>query len=314
MSKKSLEDQEPKSKSIELSDEQMNFAMQRSYEGFFGMEPIDAIVGDLRKQAKLDKKECSKVMSYIRAKIALLNRLDTEDEVTRQDQEVEKIVELQRILLEKQYPQMLGVLKHYEIDTQGAPTQKALEKGLTDEVLKKALKLKKPTLILIPPTTRQSKVDAINKHPAKGQHADTITLNLGDNNLWNGGKAETESKWRVSIVEGVQDVEMDPKIYDGKNTTYEMCKAWVEKYDAQGLDVINDADTYLILMMKSLSEGRPIDYHAGTVLNAKNQTVSSVVACGDWFNVQVRLIRVHPDSSSVGLRARALVGVEVSGD
>jgi hypothetical protein len=213
--------------------------------------------------------------------------------------------------LEAQYPKMQATLERYEISTEGMPTWEQVKKGLTPEVLDKALKLAEPTLLLIPPTPRQSKVEAINKHPAKGQKYDTATYKLNDNDLWNGGKSKAENKWRVSIVDGIQDVQQDNEIYEGERTNYEMSKAWVKKYEEQGLDVMNDSDAYLTLMMKGLAEGKPIDPNTFSVLNGKNLTKTSRIAFGYWNVVQVRMAYVNSFVTSGNLRLRGSVDVDV---
>ncbi len=213
--------------------------------------------------------------------------------------------------LEAQYPTMKASLERRKISTEGMPTWERIKKGLTPEVLDKALKHKEPALLLIPPTTRQSKVYAIDKNPAACQKQDTYTYKFHDNNLWNGGKSQTENKWRVSIVEGVEDVAQDNEIYDGKRTNYEMAKLWVEKYEKEGLDVINDADTYLTLTMKRMDEGKPVDPHTNTVLNGKKLTKDSPVAYGFWFPALVYLHRVFPGGVVRHLRLRGSVGVDV---
>ncbi|MBU0667705.1 hypothetical protein KJ951_04410 [Patescibacteria group bacterium] len=103
--------------------------------------------------------------------------------------------------LEVQYPAMKAILERYEISMKGMPTWKQVKKGLTREVIEKALKLQEPALLLVPPTTLQSKVQAIDAHKVEGQNRDTYIFNLGINQFWNGGKSKTENKWRVSIVE-----------------------------------------------------------------------------------------------------------------
>ncbi len=213
--------------------------------------------------------------------------------------------------LEADYPKMKATFERYEISTKGMPTWEQVKKGLSPEVLEKALKLAEPTLLLVPPTTRQSKVEAINKYPAKGQKADTYTYDLKNNALWNGGKSKTENKWRVSIVDGVQDVERDTEIYDGKRTNYEMSKLWVKKYEDMGLDVMEGADAYLTLMMKALAEGKPVDPKTLSVLNGKNLTESTLVALGGWDSARVNLDRVDPDFTAGYLRLRGSVGVDV---
>jgi len=212
--------------------------------------------------------------------------------------------------LEAQYPTMQATLKRYEISTQGIPTWEQIKKGLTSDVIDKTLKLGEPTLLLVPPTTRQSKVEAINNHPVKGQKHDTYTHELNSNNLWNKGKSKPENKWRVSIVDGVQDVETDPEIIRGTN--YEMSKAWVKKYKDQGLDVMDNADAYLTLVMKGLAEDKPVDSKTCTVLNGKNLTEHSHIAYGSWGDDQGWLSVINPDSSGgTRLRLRASVEIDV---
>jgi hypothetical protein len=256
-------------------------------------------------------KEINERLDRMRATTGI--RLKAASKVEEGAPESELSVEQAELLekLEADYPKMRATLEYYEISTKGMPTWEQVKKGLTPEVLEKALKLAEPTLLLVPPTSRQSKVEAINKHPAKGQKYDTYTYELQDNNLWNGGKSRTENKWRVSIVDGVQDVEQDAEIYDGKRTNYEMSKLWVKKYEDRGLDTVNDADAYLTLMMKGLAEGKPLDPKTYTVLNGKNLTKSSYVADGYWNFDRVYLDYGYPDDTSNSLRLRGSVGVDV---
>jgi hypothetical protein len=86
----------------------------------------------------------------------------------------------------------------------------------------------------------------------------------------------------------------------------------VKKYEDQGLDVMNDVDAYLTLMMKGISEGQPVDLKTYTALNTKNLTKSPVVARGRWSGDRVVLDYDNPHASSVNLRMRALVEVDVA--
>jgi hypothetical protein len=213
--------------------------------------------------------------------------------------------------LEKDYVKMRGTLEHYEISTDGMPSWEQVKKGLTREVLDKALKLLEPTLLLVPPTTRQSKVEAINKHPAKGQTENAFMAEFDDNDLWNGGSDQTETRWRVFIVEGVQNMAQDDEICDGSRKNFEMVKLWVKKFEKEGLDVINDADTYLTLMMKGLAEEKPMDPNTtNTVLNGINLKEGSVVVTGGWVD-GVTLGFDDPVDVFNDLRLRGLVRVDV---
>ncbi len=214
--------------------------------------------------------------------------------------------------LEAQYPTMKASLERRKISTEGMPTWEQVKKGLTPEVLDKALKLAEPALLLIPPTTRQSKVEAMNKYPATCQKGPAGVYELNDHNLWNGGKSQTENKWRVSIVEGIQIVEQDKEISDRKRTNYEMSKLWVEKYEKEGLNVMNDADSYLVLMMKRMDQGKPVDPRGFfTVLNGKNLTKDSLVAHGGYTGDRVDLYSGSPVTVDAFLRLRGSVGVDV---
>jgi hypothetical protein len=235
--------------------------------------------------------------------------------------------------LEKQYPQMRATFDHYEISIERMPAWKVIKHGLTGKVLKKALKLQEPTLLLIPPTTRKSKIEAIDKHPVKIQKYPTDSNKLYNNNLWGGGKGKREKKrklqqpnlfllpasennlkWEVGIVTGVQDVEIDQKIVKEGATNYEMANILVKKLQIQGLDVMEGADAYLTLMMKALVEGKPLDPNTFTALNTKNLKKNSLIAYGNWDFGQVRLDYIYPDdfSQCQFFRLRGLVRVDVS--
>lgn len=278
------------------------------------LKPLDGVgQDDLRTILEKTVETHPELAEEINARLEEMTRTTGERLKAASVVEQELSVEQAELLknLEAQYPNMKSTLERYKISTKGIPTWEQVKKGLTPEVLEKALKLSEATLLLIPPTTRQSKVEAINKHPAEGQKYDTYTYELNDNDLWNGGKSKTENKWRVSIVDDVQDVEQDNEIYDGKRTNYEMSKLWVKKYEDQGLDVMNDVDAYLTLMMKGLAEGKPFDPKAYTVLNGKNLTKSSLVAVGRWGGARVGLYYDNPGYTYDNLRVRGSVGVDV---
>ncbi len=230
--------------------------------------------------------------------------------------EVKGLLQLEVLKLEQQYSQMVKTLEHYEISTAGMPTLESIKKALTNnlEVARKTQQLEKPTLLLIPATSRQSKVKVIDEHKVEGQEDDTYTHRFEDNDLWNGGEpdeVEADNKWRVEIVEGIQDVPQDKEIYNGKRNNYEMLKLWVEKLNNKGLDVINDADAYLTLMMRSLVDGKPVDSKTYTVLNGKSLTKGSLVALGLWNVDGVYLLRDDSGHVNDHLRLRGSVGVDV---
>jgi len=193
----------------------------------------------------------------------------------------EKSLEQAQLLtaLKKQYTKMKSVLKRYKIPETGIPVWEKIKCGLTPEILEKVLNLKEPALLLVAPTTRQSKVEAIRKHRIRKQKTDVETYEFDNDNLWNGGKSETNTQWRVVIVDGMKDIPADQEI---SGTNEEMVRKWNEKYAKDALDIINDANTYLTLMMRGIAEGNPPDQHYLTVLNLKNLTESAPLAYGNY--------------------------------
>ncbi len=259
-------------------------------------------------KATLEEKEKERKEAYLR--VAALESYEFEPtSMANHELSVEQSEFLEKF--EIQYSSMKATLERYEISTEGMPTWGQVISGLTGEVLRKASRLQEPTLLLISPTTRQSKIEAINKHPVEGKGHDVFTSFLEDHDFWNGGKSQSENTWRVSIVEGAQDVQPDPEINNGQKTNYEMAKAWISKLEKQGLEVMEGADVYLTLMMRSLAEREPIDQKYLTILNAKNLTESSCIAKGCWLD-EVRLSISIPDFPDSEFRLRGLVWIAVS--
>lgn len=225
------------------------------------------------------------------------------------------------VVFEKQYSDMIATmiaaLEKFELvhgdrsviyreaPSVSVPSWGKIKNKLNAEVLAKARKLEEPILLLIPPVSRQTMVQAIDapyivKDPKPfrryyGSHFSfggdafcdvrmrgyaTSTFMLDDNDLWNGGEPEgKELSWEVTIVTGVRDIKADKAI---TGTNYQRAKEWVKKYSDLGVDVMNDARTYLALVIRSLAAGEPIDKKSWTVLNAKNCTETSLVGYGGW--------------------------------
>ena len=235
-------------------------------------DDLEALVINLVEAGAVSAETVKSQLAQIRATTG--ERLIAASKVESPLEQAELLVNLAN-----QYIAMRATLNRYEISTEGMPTWKLIRESLTPEVLEKALKLVEPALLLVPPTTTQSKVEAIDKHPAEGQRYAT-EHRLGE--PWNREKSNIEKKWRVFIVEGVRDVDEDLSIYDGIKTNQQMVKEWLAMREAQGLDVMDDVDAYLTLMMKALAEGKPVDMKNATVLNAKSLTESTFLLTGRW--------------------------------
>ncbi len=204
-----------------------------------------------------------------------------------------------------QYAIMLKTLQRYKISLDCVPDWETIRKNLTPEVLEKARKLDEPALLLIPPVSRQAMVEAVNVHKASEEY-DTNVWDIERDDLWNGGKPEGKKlAWEVSIVTGLQEVEEGKTI---KGDDYQRAKAWIEHYNDQGVDVINDARTYLTLMIRNLDIGKPVDKQNWTILNAKNFSENSPLAFGFLLkNDRIALRYVYPRGKNIRVRGAVRV-------
>ena len=236
-------------------------------------DDLEALVTNLVETGAVSAETVKSQLDQIRAKTG--ERLIAASKVESPVEQAEQLL----VNLANQYIAMRATLNRYEISTEGMGTWKLIKNSLTPEVLVQALKLAEPTLLVVPPTTTQSKIEAIDKHPAEGQkYATECRLD----EPWTRRKSNIVKNWRVFIVEGVQNVDEDLSIYDGIKTNQQMVKEWLAMRKAQGLDVLDDVDAYLILMMKALAEGKPVDTDNATVLNAKSLTESTFLLTGRW--------------------------------
>ncbi len=193
------------------------------------------------------------------------------------------LAELRSQLLEsiegKQYIGMLKALRIFGISIAGVPTFAALKKGLTAEVLGKALKLEEPTLCLTPPLTRQQMIEAIDSQRGRSKliRKKTFIYQPDNDFLWNEGQAETNLQWEVNIEEGKQDIPFDEQIFwTGKpgesepRTNQEQVKLWMQKYTDHGLDIMSGTRRNLTVIMKGLAGRKAIDNGFWTLINPQS--------------------------------------------
>ncbi|PKL36856.1 hypothetical protein CVV38_03095 [Candidatus Peregrinibacteria bacterium HGW-Peregrinibacteria-1] len=192
-------------------------------------------------------------------------------------------------IMEEQYPTMKSVLEHYEMPMTGCPSWEQIKKGLTPEVLAKATKLKEPTLLLVPPNSRQDKFAAINT-PLTG---DTTIYDPENNYLWSNGVPETKD-WEVLIVDGAQNIEQDPAIDVGKKKQCQILKEWAQKLRNEGLEPLTGANSYLTLQMAKLQTNEVVDDNSYSVLNVDALIENWLVACGNYHH-HIRLWSYYGD-------------------
>lgn len=215
--------------------------------------------------------------------------------------------------LEKQYQKSLKILKKYELPFEGhhteqAPSWEQIRQGLTPVILDKVAKLQEPLLLLIPGTTMGEKIATINYNARPHSFESRIKFpdQAVDVQLWNGGSPYMHTKWRIGIAEGLPEIEADPKI-SGDN--YEMAQSWLQTYQGQGLDVINDLDTFLMMVMYAQAAKKPINKKTLTVLNAKNLKPGERLSFGTYDGDQVYLGTAHSNVFFKNIRLRPIVWV-----
>jgi hypothetical protein len=214
--------------------------------------------------------------------------------------------------LEKQYQKALLVLKKYALPFAShhnvqVPTWEQIKAGLTPGILDKVAKLREPLVLMIPGTEIQDKIDAINYNARPHSFESRVQIPDHENiELWNGGSQYMHAKWRIGIAEGQPEIEADPKI-SGDN--YEMAQSWLLTYQGQGLDVINDLDTFLVLIMHAQAAKKPLNVKTLTVLNAKNLKPGERLGYGKFDGDQVYLGTAHSNIFFKNIRLRPIVWV-----
>ncbi len=213
------------------------------------------------------------------------------------------------LMFKRQYPCMMDTLETFNLLRPGVPTLENIQSRLDERILTAVRMLKKPTLLLVPPVSRQQIIDAVDAYQQKiPGHSETYVcedVEVG-HDLWDGGKSEKRLRWEVSVVSGAKDILPAKKI---KGDNPDRAKAWVEKYQSRELDIINDVRTYMTLVMRGIASNQPIDQKYLTMLNAKNIREGRGVACGNWSYGRVHLDVAPSYGNNELLRARGLVRV-----
>ncbi|MBU1092749.1 hypothetical protein KJ836_03740 [Patescibacteria group bacterium] len=221
-----------------------------------------------------------------------------------------------KLELEAQYSERLNTLKHYGfLDESGeakegnvkVPTYEEAMATFKPEELEIASNFQKPTLLLIPETSFEAKVKAMDAHKQGMQENNTYV-----NEIY----SETDSGsdkitgWRAAIVDGAQEM----KAYEGDkldlrfDKRIEARKA-TRKEGEKGMD----RHRYALLMMEAIKNGNPVDKELYTLLDDDSALSDSNVP-GANFYPAVRRVRFYwydPDGVSGDARFRSSVGGDV---
>jgi hypothetical protein len=199
------------------------------------------------------------------------------------------------------YNQAIEALKAYGICVSSAPKFELIQSKLNSYKFSKINKFEKSILLLIPPVPRKDLLAAINKNNNIGNlQYDCYTYSFDDDSLW--GKDSNE--WRVMITEDMKDIQ---KKFSG--TWKKQAESFLEDAKEKGIDLINDAQSYLVLLMIMQKQNINIETDYFCVLNADRLTNSSYVAYS-VFRADIRRVVFYgsnPVYASEDLRARPSV-------
>lgn len=176
------------------------------------------------------------------------------------------------------------------------------------ELLRLALKMQQPTLLYKPYDSDPANIiHHLNCYNSAAKlHTDFWEPHNYE--LW-GKKKSTEL---VYIVEGKPNLK--PEIENYQNLSYcEIRKVLLQQCMERGFSPINNLDIYLILTMKSLAEGEPIDSQSCTLLNAENLPVNSLIPYGCSRDNRVCLRYADPyDFPDEDFAIREMIEVDIS--
>jgi hypothetical protein len=146
--------------------------------------------------------------------------------------------------------------------------------------------------LLVPPMGYREMIAAIDRKKVFKDQGD-VQVTEGDD-YWKGDNALmsescTANGWGVAIAEGGEvdlnrAMEISDKASDDRLDAIQIIDLWMEKYGEQGLDVIDDARTYLTLLMKYLAKKKPMEkpFTGVNVLNGGHNRDPEKIAYAEW--------------------------------
>ena len=220
---------------------------------------------------------------------------------------------VKKLEMEAQYGERLNTLKHYGfLDESGeakegdikAPTYEEAMATFKPEELEIAGNFQKLTLFLIPETSFEAKVKAMDAHKQGMQENDTYV-----NKIYTDSDSGSEkiTGWRAVIVDGAQEMEA----YEGDkldlrfDKRIEARKA-TRKEGEKGMD----RHRYALLMMEAIRNGNPVDKNLYTLLDDDPALSDSGVPDASFFAVRrgVDFAASDPDFVDGNARFRSSVG------
>jgi hypothetical protein len=187
-----------------------------------------------------------------------------------------------------------------------APTLDQAMAVFTPDMLALVRTFQAPTLLLVPDTSFDAKVKAIDARKNKGQ---AYTYQAGLYKKSDSG-SEKITGWRAVIVDGAKGIDpkkMSDDVELALAERVENRKA-ARKPGEKGMG----RHAYALLMMESLRKGEPIDKNTWTLLDDDPALSDTVVPCAYWDGARVSFDSDLPDVALGFARLRSAVGGVVS--
>ena len=232
--------------------------------------------------------------------------------------EARKAELVEKMGLEKQYPERINTLKIYSFlpglmegaSKSGAPvpTYEEVIKTFTTEMLEIADTFQEPTLLLMPETSLAEKVFCIDNQKTIDDQRDTYVSEIFPKT--DEGGAVTAG-WRAVIVDGAKEMEM--KLWDSGTLELENRldnRRVTRKPGEKGMD----RNAYAMLMMESIKNGgRPIDKDSFTLLDDDPALSDTRMPDGRWNHVMQGVVFSSSplDTEEPNARFRSSVGGDV---
>ncbi len=199
--------------------------------------------------------------------------------------EASKLIE--KLKLRKQYAENLLILEDFGYpfdpeekneDEAPVPSYGQVIGSFTPEQLELASTFLKPTLLLVPENSFQSKIDALDVNLMEGQIETQASADFF--------KTDSSSSrivgWRATIVNGEPDWEYNWG-YEADQHFGTEVELW-KKNREPGIKSI-DRNAYAMLMMKGLQNGQPIDQYGCTLLADDPVLSKSHVPTAQWLPI-----------------------------
>lgn len=280
-------------------------------------ELVLAVLKEAKANRNLDKAIEAELAELIgeEARPKVEEALETSDDTKPAD-----MPELIRQLnLEAQFGERFNTLKHYgfltengeakEGDIQSPSFEKAMS-AFKPEELEIASNFQKPTLLLIPETSFEAKVKAMDTHKQGMQENDTYVNEIYTDSDSDSG-SDKITGWRAVIVDGAQEMEA----YEGDKLDLRFDKRIeARKASRKSGEKGMDRHRYALLMMEAIRNGNPVDKGLYTLLDDDPAlSDSSYVPFADFIpdSRRVGFGAFLPDCVSVNARLRSSVGGDV---